>query len=302
MGGVALHHEGDPAAVIVGGKGTAFRPLPGGRGGGDALPALGPGVLDHGRNLGHDHIGGHASLEGGYLHFARRGEGKGDCVGDDALFGMDDGILGVGGEAGGRKVFPQFHVALHALAALLLVGAEDDPDSPLQLQPGVEDRLRGEEADYDRPLVVQDTPAPDHAVFKLTAPGVHRPALSFRNHVQVSEEGHHFVPFAHFGPARHVVHVFRPEPHLLREGEGPVEAFPRSLPVGSPFRGFASHALDAHGLLDGGHKFIFHCIDFFRQHEITSLMGGSFPACFFQQFPSGDLDRIPCHGEGGSIS
>ncbi len=173
---------------------------------------------------------------------------------------MDDGVLGVGGEPRGGEILPQLHVAFHALAAPLLVGAEDDPHPALKLQPGVEEGLGRKEGRHDGALVVQDSPPPDHAVFELAAPGIHRPALALGNHVQVTEDSHHFVSFSHLGPACHVLHVLRPEPHFLREGEGPVEAFPRALPVGSSFRRLAADAGDAYNILNGGHKFIFHRI------------------------------------------
>ena len=144
---------------------------------------------------------------------------------------------------------------LHVLAAGFLIGPEQDPDPAFQGHPAVLQGLQGIKGGGGGAFVIHGAPAVDILSVRFPAVGIPGPAIPFRHHIQVSQDGHHFRAFPIFTPAHVIVHILGPEAHFFRFfqhiGQTPGRTFSKRLAGNGRFL----HTLDPYRFLQG----LYHC-------------------------------------------
>jgi hypothetical protein len=108
----------------------------------------------------------------------------------------------IGREAHAGQLLP-FLVAVDAAPERLLVGPEDEPDSPFARHPSVHQRFGGEEGSHHGALVVLRAAAVQHAVDLDRIEGIVLPVfqLAGGHYIQVAQDADQLLPVAHLGKA-----------------------------------------------------------------------------------------------------
>jgi len=158
----------------------------------------------------------------------RVGVGKGHV--DNALFPVDHRVFAVRGEAHDGYLAAVCKIVFDIVGTGFFVAAEENPDAAADGKAGIPQSGQGIQGSNGGAFVVHGASAPDFSVPQLAAEGVAAPAVPGGNHVQMSQNGDHFVALTVFAPAQMAVHVLRPEAQL----PGGVQHMDKAIPDGSP--------------------------------------------------------------------
>ena len=155
------------------------------------------------------------------------GVGKGHV--NNALFAVDDRIFAVRGEAHDGYLAAVCKVVFDIVGTGFLVAAEQDTDTAADGESGIPQSGQSKQGSDGGAFVIRSASAPDFSVPQFSAEGVTAPAVPGGNHVQMPQNGNHFVALAVFAPAQMTVHIFRAEAQL----PGGVQHMDKAIPDGS---------------------------------------------------------------------
>ena len=181
---------------------------------------------DHTAGLGGHHVGAEAALQLGHPgQHVLAGPVLAEVGAIVALFNVDEGEVGVGGEGVGGIGMVGV-VPLQIGRTAFLVAAHDELDVVLEGDLQIADGLHGHQGAHHRALVVRHAAAVEHPVLFHAGVGIGIPALAFAHHVQVAQDVKGGVLVVQVSGGHIVFQVFRLKTHLpgqrhaLRQGGG----------------------------------------------------------------------------------
>ena len=189
-----------------------------------------PGTGQLGAGVRRNHVWGGSTVNGQEPNVAGLDIGVGKGHVDNALFPVDHRVFAVRGEAHDGYLTAVCKIVLDIVGTGFFVAAEENPDAAADGKAGIPQSGQGIQGSNGGAFVVRGASAPDFSIPQLAAEGGAAPAVPGGNHVQMSQNGDHFVALTVFTPAQMAVHIFRPEAQL----PGGVQHMDKAIPDGCP--------------------------------------------------------------------